>query len=74
MKLYKPNELAKLDIIRNWKNTNSDKININSNYQFILGLIRNGDLKAVNYGKGARAYWVVTEKEVQRYLKNKLGK
>lgn len=62
-KLYKPRDIAKLGLIRNSKQSDKE----NSNYFFILNLIKRGQLKAKNYGTKSRPYWLVTDTEIERY-------
>lgn len=69
-KWYKPREIAKLGLITN--STGND--NEDGNYNFILELIRNDRLKAVNYSVGNKlAYYIVCETEIQEYHNNLLG-
>lgn len=62
-KWYRPMEIAKLGLIKNSVNSES----VNSNYEFILGLIKTGRLRAKNYSKGNKPFWLVPESEVARY-------
>lgn len=62
-KWYRPMEIAKLGLIKNSVNSES----VNSNYEFILGLIKSGRLRAKNYSKGNKPFWLVPESEVARY-------
>lgn len=62
-KLYKPREIAKLGLIRN--SVSSD--NETANYQFIVKLIKEGKLKAKDYGTKGRKYWLVSKAEIERY-------
>ena len=64
-KWYKPREIARLGLIKN--STGGD--NENSNYYFILMLIKTGRLKAKNYSRGEGAYWQVSEREIESYHK-----
>lgn len=62
-KYYRPREAAKLGLI-----TNSIGDKEDSNYEFILKLIGNGKLKAVNYSVSAvRNFWLIAESEINRY-------
>lgn len=62
---YRPREIAKLRLITN--SVDSDKEA--SNYDFILELIKRGELKARNYSKSDyRPYWLVSAKEIERYV------
>lgn len=60
---YTPREVARQGLIRSPRNPDSEE----SSYFFVLGLIKSGQLKAKNYGKGERPYWLVSEDEVKRY-------
>jgi hypothetical protein len=61
---YRPREIAKLRLITN--SVDSDKEA--SNYDFILELIKRGELKARNYSKSDyRPYWLVSAKEIKAY-------
>lgn len=63
-KWYRPREIARLRLITN--SLDSDKES--ANYDFILELIKRGELKARNYSKTAyRQYWLVSGKEIQAY-------
>lgn len=62
-KLYKPREIARLGLIKNSKNSDSEI----ANYQFVLKLITSGRLKAKDYSTGSRKYWLVSEAEIKRY-------
>lgn len=62
-KWYRPMEIAKLGLIKNSVNSES----VNSNYEYILGLIKSGRLRAKNYSKGNKPFWLVPESEVARY-------
>lgn len=62
-KWYRPMEIAKLRLITNSVNSES----VNSNYEYILGLIKSGRLRAKNYSKGNKPFWLVPESEVARY-------
>lgn len=62
-KLLKPREIARLGLIKNTMQSESE----DSNYAFILSLITSGELKAKNVGKGSRAYYLVSETEIARY-------
>ncbi len=61
---YKPREIAKLRLIVN--STNGD--NENSNYAFVLKLIKTGKLHAKDYSAGSgMRLWLVPEEEIERY-------
>lgn len=62
-KWLRPREIAVQGLIKN--STGGD--NVDSNYNFILNLIKAGKLKAKNYGLGATPYWLVSEDEVKRW-------
>lgn len=62
-KWYKPREIAVLGLIKN--STGGD--NVESNYNFILKLIKAGKLAAKNYGIGGTPYWMVSEDEIKRW-------
>lgn len=63
-KWYRPREIARLRLITN--SLDSDKES--ANYDFILELIKRGELKARNYSKTEyRKYWLVSATEIQRY-------
>lgn len=63
-KWYRPREIARLGLIRN--STGGD--NENSNYDFILSLIRSGRLGAKDYSMGSKMrLWLVPEDEITRY-------
>jgi hypothetical protein len=62
-KYYKPREIAQLGLIKN--STGGD--NVESNYNFILNLIRSGKLTAKNYSMGATPYWLVSEDAIAKY-------
>lgn len=66
-KWYRPREIAKLRLITN--SLDSDKES--ANYDFILELIKRGELKARNYSKSTyRPYWLVSATEIERYVKS----
>lgn len=61
---YRPREIARLGLIKN--STGGD--NEASNYNFILELIKSGQLKAKNYSRGKKmSYYLVSEDEIARY-------
>lgn len=62
---YKPREIARLGLIKN--SIQSD--NEDSNYWFILKMIERGELKARNYSMGAKPMWLVSRKEIEKYLR-----
>lgn len=60
----KPMEIAKRGLIRN----STGGVNINSNYIFILNLIKAGILKAKDYcTTSGTHYWLVSMEEIERY-------
>lgn len=61
---FKPMDIAKQGLIQNSK---GDAGTVSGNYDFVLELIAAGRLKAKNYGKGSRPYWMVPESEIVRY-------
>lgn len=64
-KWYTPMEIAKLGLIQNSK---GDRGTVSGSYNFVLGMIKSGRLKAKNYSTGSqRANWLVSEKEIKRY-------
>ena len=64
---YRPREIAQNRWITN--SLNSDKES--ANYDYILEEIKRGALKARNYSKSEyRPYWLVSAKEIERYIKN----
>lgn len=64
-KWYTPMEIAKLGLI---KNSKGDRGTVNSNYAYVLQLIKTGRLRAKDYSKGkVRQYWLVPEDEIARY-------
>jgi len=63
IKYYRPKEVAQLGLIKN--TVDSEKML--SNYDYVLRLIRNGKLKAKDYCTTDKHYWLVSEKEVERY-------
>lgn len=65
-KWYRPREIAQLGLIKNSRGSD----NVASNYNFILNLIKSGQLRAKNYSTGDKlAYWLVPEDEIDKYLK-----
>lgn len=66
VKWYRPREIARLGLIKN--STGGD--NEDSNYNYILELIKSGRLKARNYSTGKKlAFYLVSEDEIKRYHK-----
>jgi hypothetical protein len=66
-KWYRPREIAELGLIKNSTGGN----NIESNYNFILVQIRNGNLRAKNYSEGHKlAYYLVSEDAITEYHKS----
>jgi hypothetical protein len=64
-KLYKPSEIARLGIILNTKNK--------PDYKYILGLIKSGQLIAVNKGLRDTPYYMISGMELIRYKKEVEG-
>lgn len=65
---YRPREIARLRLITNSVNSDSE----DSNRYFILKLIRQGKLKAKDYGTNpAYPYYVVHRDEIERYNKER---
>lgn len=63
-KWYRPREIAKSRLITNSLDSEKES----ANYDFILELIKRGELKARNYSKTEyRSYWLVSGKEIQAY-------
>lgn len=63
---YRPMEIAKQGLIVNSK---GDRSTVSGNYNFVLELIKTGRLRAKNYAKGDKPYWLVPESEIERYHK-----
>lgn len=62
---YTPMEVAKLGLI---KNSKGQAGSLSGNYNFILMLIKSGQIEAKNYSTGEhRANWLISEKEISRY-------
>lgn len=62
-KWYRPRQIARLGLIKN--SVDSDKEN--SNYEYILKLIRTGQLKARNYSIGDSPRWLISQDEIDRF-------
>jgi hypothetical protein len=63
-KFYKPREIAKLVLIQNSSGSNNEV----SNYNFILQLIKSGQLVGRNYSTSEKIkYWLVSEEEIDKY-------
>lgn len=60
---YTPRDIARLGLIKSPRSPEDEQ----SSYVFIIGLINAGTLKARNYGKGNKPYWLVSETELERY-------
>lgn len=60
-KFYKPRDIAKLGLITNSKGK--------GDYLFTIRLIKEGKLKAVDYARGNRPFWLVSEKAIENYHK-----
>lgn len=64
-KWYTPMEVAKLGLIQNSK---GDQGTLSGHYNYILELIKSGQLKAKDYSHGyQRANWLIGEDEIGRY-------
>lgn len=62
---YRPREIAERGLITNSKGGDAS---IDSNYTYVLALIRDGKLKAKNYSRGAKmAYYLIPEDEIERF-------
>lgn len=62
---YRPREIAERGLITNSKGGDAS---IESNYTYVLSLIRDGKLKAKNYSRGKKLnYYLVPEDEIERY-------
>lgn len=63
-KWYRPKEIARLRLITNTLDSDKEL----SNYDYILDLIKRGQLQAKNYGKNPKyPYYLVSASEIQRY-------
>lgn len=63
-KWYRPKEIARLRLITNTLDSEKEL----SNYDFILDLIKRGQLAAKNYGKNPKyPYYLVSAAEIERY-------
>lgn len=71
-KLYKPREIARLKLITNGAASDNEQ----SNYQYILELIKGGKLKvAREYGTKSRRFYLISETEIKHYHEeNNLGR
>lgn len=66
MRWYRPREVAKKRLITS---TTGSK-NENSNYFFILRLIKTGQLKAVRYGNGTQnKYLLISDEAIKTYYR-----
>lgn len=63
-KWYTPMEIAKLGLI---KSSKGDSGTVSGHYNFVLGLIKSGRLRAKDYAHGKKPYWLVPEDEIARY-------
>lgn len=63
-KWYRPRQIARQGLIKN--SVDSDKEN--SNYEYILKLIRTGQLKARNYSIGVSPRWLISQDEIDRFI------
>lgn len=62
---YRPREIAERGLITN---TKGDAGTVDSNYTYILSLIRDGKLKAKNFSRGTKtAHYMVPEAEIERF-------
>ena len=62
---YRPREIAERSLITNSKGGAGT---IESNYNYVLSLIRDGQLKAKNYSRGKKLnYYLVPEDEIERF-------
>ena len=63
-KWYRPKEIARLRLITNTLDSEKEL----SNYDYILDLIKRGQLQAKNYGKNPKyPYYLVSAAEITRY-------
>lgn len=61
---YRPREIAQLKLIVNTVGGENEQ----SNYNYILNLIRTGRLRAKDYSAGTKMrLWLVPESEIKRY-------
>lgn len=64
---YRPREIAERGLITN---TKGDAGSVESNYTYVLQLIRDGKLKAKNLSRGTKtAHYMVPEAEIERFNK-----
>lgn len=64
-KWYTPKDVAKLGLIQSSK---GDKGTVSGTYNFVLELIKSGQLEAKNYSTGTqRANWLVSETAIANY-------
>jgi hypothetical protein len=64
-KFYRPREIAEAGLITNSKGNDAT---VESTYNYVLSLIRSGDLKAKNYSRGKKlSYYLVPEDEIERF-------
>lgn len=61
---FTPMEIAKQGLIQSSKGANGT---VAGNYNFVLELIKSGRIRAKNYAKGKKPYWLVPEDEIVRY-------
>ena len=64
-RLYKPSEIVSNGFILDTKN--------NSNYDYVLNIIKTGILEAVNKGTGKTKYYMVSGAEIKRYKREVEG-
>lgn len=63
---YRPREIAKLRLITNSLDSEKES----ANYDFVLELIKRGELAARNYSvSDYRPYWLVSAEEIKAYRK-----
>lgn len=63
---YRPREIAERGLITNSKGGDAT---INSNYSYILSLIRDGEIKAISYSRRVSKvkHYLVSEDEIERF-------
>lgn len=63
---YTPSDIARLGLIQTRK---GDEGTYRGNYNYVLELIKAGELKAKNYSVGSkRAYYLVSEDQIKNYI------
>lgn len=63
-KWYKPMEIAQRGLIQSSK---GDRGSVAGHYNFVIELIKSGRLRAKNYSKGDKPYYLVPDSEIARY-------